>query len=156
VFVRSLVGAYTGAQIPFITFYPAVIVAALIGGLGPGILAAVLSSVAAWYFFIPSHLAWPGQREIAELLLFAFISGMDVAIAVVLTWLIERLILQQRNIRILLESAPTGRVTVLQSTLLPENAGSRRVRLRVHWGLEIEALGFPADPVQVLWLYLEG
>jgi PAS domain S-box-containing protein len=112
VFMRWLVGEYTGAQIPFITFYPAIIIAALIGGLGPGILATVLSSVAAWYFFIPSHLAWPGQREIVELLLFAVISGMDVAIAVVLTWLIERLVLQHRNIRILLESAPTGLVLV--------------------------------------------
>jgi PAS domain S-box-containing protein len=112
VFMRWLVGEYTGAQIPFITFYPAIIIAALIGGLWPGILATVLSSVAAWYLFIPSLLAWPGHREIVELFLFAVISGMDVAIAVLLTKLIERLVLQQRNIRILLESAPTGLVLV--------------------------------------------
>jgi PAS domain S-box-containing protein len=112
VFMRWLVGEYTGAQIPFITFYPAIIIAALIGGLWPGILATVLSSVAAWYLFIPSLFAWPGHREIVELFLFAVISGMDVAIAVLLTRLIERLVLQQRNIRILLESAPNGFVLV--------------------------------------------
>jgi PAS domain-containing protein len=112
VFMRWLVGEYTGAQIPFITFYPAIIIAALIGGLWPGVLATVLSSVAAWYLFIPSLLAWPGHREIVELFLFALISGMDVAIAVLLTRLIERLVLQQRNIRILLESAPNGFVLV--------------------------------------------
>ena len=104
VFGRWLVGNYTGAQIPFITFYPAIIIVALIGGLWPGILASVLSSVAAWYLFIPSLFVWPGQREIMEFLLFAIISAMDVAIAVLLTKLIERLIIQQRNIRILLKS----------------------------------------------------
>ena len=112
VFTRWLVGGYTGVQIPFITFYPAIIIAALIGGLWPGILATVLSSVAAWYLFIPSSFAWPSQHEIVQLLLFTFISGLDVAIAVLLTKLIERLILQQRNIRILLESAPNGFVLV--------------------------------------------
>jgi PAS domain S-box-containing protein len=112
VLMRALVGDYTGAQIPFITFYPAIIIAALIGGLGPGILATVLCSVAAWYLFIPSQLVWPGQREIVELVLFVVISGLDVAIAVILTLLVERLVLQQRNIRILLESAPNGLVLV--------------------------------------------
>lgn len=112
VFGRWLVGEYTGAQIPFITFYPAIILAALIGGLWPGILATVLSSAAAWYLFIPSRFSWPGQREIVELSLFIFISGLDVAIAVASTWLIERLVVQQRNISILLESAPNGFVLV--------------------------------------------
>src|SRR5664280_111341 len=33
----------------FITFYPAVILAALLGGLGPGLLASFVASVVAWY-----------------------------------------------------------------------------------------------------------
>lgn len=109
---RRLIADYVGVQIPFITFYPTIILAALIGGLWPGVLAAVLSSLAAWDFFIPSLSVWPRQREIVELLLFFFISGLDIAIAVVLTTLVERLILQQRNIRILLEAAPNGFVLV--------------------------------------------
>ena len=128
VFARWLVGEYTGAQIPFITFYPAIIIAALIGGLGPGILATVLSSVAAWYLFIPSHLAWPGQREIMELLLFALISGLDVAIAVLLSKLVDRLVLQQRNIRVLLESAPNGFVLVDErGTIKMVNASAEKL-----------------------------
>lgn len=66
VFMRWLVGGYTGVQIPFITFYPAIIIAALIGGLWPGILATVLSSVAAWYLFIPSGFGWPSQPKLSN------------------------------------------------------------------------------------------
>jgi PAS domain S-box-containing protein len=115
---RWLVAGYTGTQTPFITFYPAIIVAALVGGLWPGIFATVLASVAAWYLFIPSLSVWPGHREIVQLVLFIFISGLDVAIAVLLTALVERLILQQRNIRILLESAPNGFVLVDENGII--------------------------------------
>jgi two-component sensor histidine kinase len=41
---------------PFVTFIPAVMLAALFGGRRPGILVAMLSGVTAWYFFIrPFH-----------------------------------------------------------------------------------------------------
>ena len=50
IFVRGLVTELASIPTPFVTFYPAIIVAALIGGIGPGILATGLSSVAAWYF----------------------------------------------------------------------------------------------------------
>jgi PAS domain S-box-containing protein len=112
VLVRGLVGEHVGVQV-FTTFYPAIIIAALIGGLWPGILATVLSVIAAWYFVIPQFFTLKvGQHEIVEFLLFLFISGVDVAIAVLVSTLVERLVLQQRNIRILLESAPTGLVLV--------------------------------------------
>jgi two-component sensor histidine kinase len=42
---------YAGA--PFLTIYPAIILAALIGGRGPGFLAAVLAGGAQWALFIP-------------------------------------------------------------------------------------------------------
>ncbi|MGE3744055.1 MAG: DUF4118 domain-containing protein, partial [Geminicoccaceae bacterium] len=41
--MRWLVAHYVGPRVPFITFYPAIIVAALLGGLGPGIVATMLS-----------------------------------------------------------------------------------------------------------------
>jgi PAS domain S-box-containing protein len=112
VLVRKLVGEFTGVQV-FTTFYPAIIIAALIGGLWPGIFATVLSVVAAWYLVIPHFFTWTiGQRELVEFTLFVVISLIDVAIAVLLIWLVERLVIQQRNIRILLESAPNGFVLV--------------------------------------------
>jgi PAS domain S-box-containing protein len=125
VFVRWLVAEHAGEPSPFVTFYPAIIIVALIGGIGPGILATGLSSVAAWYILIPSFFSWPlGRHELVELLLFVFISGVDVAIAVLLTQLIERLVIQQRNIRLLLESAPNGFV------LVDENGAIKLVNAR--------------------------
>jgi PAS domain S-box-containing protein len=45
-----------GTRQPFLTFYPAVMLAALYGGLGAGMLTAALSSVLADYFFLqPVH-----------------------------------------------------------------------------------------------------
>lgn len=46
---------YAGS--PFLTIYPAVIVATLIGGRGPGFLAAILAGVSQWCLFIPA-LHW--------------------------------------------------------------------------------------------------
>jgi two-component sensor histidine kinase len=46
---------YAGA--PFLTIYPAIIVAALIGGRGPGFLAAILAGGSQWTLFIPK-LHW--------------------------------------------------------------------------------------------------
>ena len=40
---------------PFLTFFPAVIFTAYFAGLGPAVLCATLSGLAAWYFFIPPY-----------------------------------------------------------------------------------------------------
>ncbi len=37
---------------PFLTFYPAVLVAAFVGGRGPGLVAAALSGALAWYYLV--------------------------------------------------------------------------------------------------------
>src|SRR3954469_4994909 len=42
-----------GYHAPFMTFFPAVIASAYLGGLGPGLLATFLSAAAADYFFVP-------------------------------------------------------------------------------------------------------
>lgn len=46
---------YAGA--PFLTIYPAVILTTLVGGLGAGLLAAILAGVSQWGLFIPT-LHW--------------------------------------------------------------------------------------------------
>ena len=51
--VRLVLNYYMGAVAPYITFFPAVMFASWFGGLGPGILAATLSLLAADYFVIP-------------------------------------------------------------------------------------------------------
>jgi len=113
VLVRWFVGEYVGARIPFVTFYPAIVFATLIGGLWPGILATILSTVAAWLLFVPPYFSFAlGERELVQLLLFIVISGINVVIVGLLDALIRRLVIQQRNIRLLLDSAPNGFVLV--------------------------------------------
>src|ERR1051326_9043984 len=69
--LRWAVGAYAMEGIPFITYYAAIIVAALVGGLWPGIVSTALSAVLAWYLFLPPTGGWDlDQREMVSLLLF--------------------------------------------------------------------------------------
>jgi two-component sensor histidine kinase len=42
----------------FTTYYPAVVFAALISGAGPGIFAALLGGIIAWWAFLPPHFAF--------------------------------------------------------------------------------------------------
>lgn len=66
---------------PFLTFFPAVILTSFLVGLWPGILCATLSTLAAWYFFIPPAFtfAFNGPVMVA-LAFFIVIAGVDIAI----------------------------------------------------------------------------
>src|SRR5687768_12226431 len=50
-------------DVPFITLFPAILLAALVGGLWAGVIVAILSGIAAWYLFLPAadsfDLFWP-------------------------------------------------------------------------------------------------
>src|SRR5262245_61347933 len=64
--VRWAIGLFVGDVVPFATFFPAVLLAALFGGVGPGALAALLGGVIGWWAFLDPPMAWfpltPGQR----------------------------------------------------------------------------------------------
>jgi len=64
---------------PFLTFFPAAIVATFLGGRGPGFLCGLLSGLTAWYFFIsPAHsFKMDGQVAVA-LAFYAFVVVVDV------------------------------------------------------------------------------
>ncbi|KTF70542.1 sensor histidine kinase [Sphingomonas sp. HT-1] len=47
---------------PYLTFFPAVILSSFLFGRGPGIVAAVLCGLLAWYFFIPPFRSFGLQR----------------------------------------------------------------------------------------------
>jgi len=66
---------------PFLTFFPAIIVATFVAGAGPGSLCAVLSGLAALYFFIPptNALVLDYQSGVA-IAFFAFIVVVDILI----------------------------------------------------------------------------
>jgi PAS domain S-box-containing protein len=74
---HHLLNEYSGENLsPFILFYPAVMLSAWYGGLGPGLLATSLGLVLGYYLFIPPHHALFvfGVGDFLHLILFLFIS----------------------------------------------------------------------------------
>jgi two-component sensor histidine kinase len=63
--VRWVAGLWFEGIVPFATFFPAVLLAALIGGIGPGILAAIAGGLIGWWAFLPPSMTFfplkPGQ-----------------------------------------------------------------------------------------------
>ncbi len=51
--IRLALAGILGTSVPYITFFPAVICASWFGGLGPGLLASLLSTATAFYFLVP-------------------------------------------------------------------------------------------------------
>jgi PAS domain S-box-containing protein len=71
--LRGLLGAEFPGLVPFATFFPAVLIATLLGGLGPGLVATVLSALWAWLLLLqpPATLALPAGTGLVNLVLFA-------------------------------------------------------------------------------------
>jgi PAS domain S-box-containing protein len=96
-------------KVPFITFFPAIVLATLIGGLWPGVLATALSALAAWHFFLPAGDL--GERE-SLVAAFIFVSAINVVVVALLNAAVEHVVAHEENLRILIESSPTGIVVV--------------------------------------------
>ena len=71
-----------GGSFPFLTFFPAVLLAAWIAGLGPGLLAAALSVLAAWYWFLGAP-GWVGAMSSADAVAILFFSSVLLVVVVV-------------------------------------------------------------------------
>lgn len=105
--------------VPFLTYYPAIIIATLVGGLWPGVLATVLSSVAAVHLFLlPLFGPDPDQPQAVSLLLFIVVSGINVTVVALLDSAVERIMTQVQSERVLFNSAPTGIVVVDKQGLI--------------------------------------
>lgn len=83
---------------PFLTFFPAVMLTAFLGGTRQGVLCALLSTLAAWYWFIPPagtfHLDFQGAVALA---FFVFIIIVDILIIHLLNDALEEVTLRQQD-----------------------------------------------------------
>ena len=83
--MRWTLRAWFGDNVPYLQFFPAILVTAWYGGLGPGMLATALSALAAMYLFLPpAGLAIGGSPEIMSL-------GFFVATGLGISWLNHQL-----------------------------------------------------------------
>ncbi|MGG5888248.1 ATP-binding protein [Falsiroseomonas sp. HC035] len=67
---------------PFLTFFPAVLLATYFGGMGPGLVTGALSTTAAWYFFIAPYGSFNlvTTPEIIALVFFVAVVLVDVVV----------------------------------------------------------------------------
>ncbi len=93
---------------PYLTFFPAVILTTFLVGLGPGVVTAVLSGLAAWYFFIPPYetFALDGSSGLA-LAFYAVIVTVDIALIHGMQVTLARLREERRRTASLLEAQTT-------------------------------------------------
>jgi two-component system sensor kinase FixL len=82
---RYLARDSLGLKVPYLQFYPAILVAAWYGGFGPGVLTTLLAAAAAMYFFLPPA-GFAVQDPSDQLSL-----GIFVATGLVISWLNQRL-----------------------------------------------------------------
>jgi PAS domain S-box-containing protein len=89
--LRLVVDPYVIA-VPFLTFWPAVIITAVISGVGAGLLCVVLSAAAASFFVIRPHLSFyiEHRADVADLLLFLALACFSVVVITQLRDAIER------------------------------------------------------------------
>jgi two-component sensor histidine kinase len=79
--------------VPFITLFPAILLAALLGGIWVGLLVTIVSFLAGWYFFLPPYNSWtvetPGTPAI--LILFFLTAAIQLFVIDALNRTVDRL-----------------------------------------------------------------
>jgi hypothetical protein len=94
---------------PFVTYYPVIIIAALLGGFWTGVVSIACSAVLGWYVFLSAASPLMSATLTAgSLLLFVTLSLVDVAIAAIVNKAVIRLTEQEKNVRSLVEALPNG------------------------------------------------
>ena len=89
--LRFALEPHVTAGLPFITFFPAIILTTFLGGLGPGVVVAVAAGLVAWYFFLPPAFSFElGEKESASLVVFWLIAAMDVTLVHLLNRALDR------------------------------------------------------------------
>ena len=77
--LRYALRNWLGPNVPYLQFFPAILIAAWYGGLGPGVVATATASLAAMYFFLPpAGLAVGQPGDLVSLSLFVA-TGLGVA-----------------------------------------------------------------------------
>lgn len=89
--MRFLIGDALG-PFPFLTFFPAIILTALLGGVRPAILVTALSAFVAWYYFIPPFNSWTlPAHGLVGVGFFLLVAAFDIVLIEMLQRVVRRL-----------------------------------------------------------------
>jgi PAS domain S-box-containing protein len=104
---------------PFLTFYPAIILAAIVGGPGASLLAVIGSGFAADYFFLsPVHAFTWTPSALMSLAMFGIVALTQVGLVTLLNIAIDRLWRRADDTRFVLDAEPTGLIAVDEAGLV--------------------------------------
>ena len=74
--IRWAIGGLVEDRIPFTTYYPAILVATLLGGFWRGTLASTLSAAVAWWLFMsPAFGSSLDQAQLVSLITFVLVAS---------------------------------------------------------------------------------
>lgn len=139
--VRISLDLVTSQTLSFATFYPAVLLAALWGGLGPGITAVVLSTLAGWYAFMPPRWSFKAPDTDTEIsvTLFAICAILLVWIAMRYRQTLDKLHTEQQARELLIrelhhrnKNTLAVSQTIVNQTLKGESELARKINGRLN------------------------
>jgi PAS domain S-box-containing protein len=94
-FIRWAMGGLVHDRIPFTTYYPAIVVATLLGGFWLGILASILSATIAWWLFMPPTFELAlDAAQLTSLITFIFVCFLLVGTVTALNSAIDLLLVE--------------------------------------------------------------
>lgn len=118
---------------PFVTFFSAVVLSAFLGGLGPGVLAAVLGGLLSNYFLIPPEgdlrLTWPSG--VIAMGFYVFTVTVIVGLIQGMIWALERQRASDEALRRLnaeLEARVAERTAALTNEMAERTAAEAQLR----------------------------
>jgi len=94
-FIRWAMGGFVHDRIPFTTYYPAIVVATLLGGFWLGMLASILSAAIAWWLFMPPVFGLAlDAAQLTSLITFIFVCFLLVGTVTALNSAIDLLLVE--------------------------------------------------------------
>ncbi|WP_439548011.1 ATP-binding protein [Falsiroseomonas sp.] len=138
----ALAGVLPPAGFPFLTFFPAVLLATYFGGMGPGLLTGALSTLAAWYFFIPPvhSFALATTADVIAIGFFIAILLVDVLVIDFMNAAVNRLEEEKARSAGLAEELRRMNAS-LEDRVRLEVAAREAVQLKLAQDLRLRALG---------------
>lgn len=93
--IRWAIGGLVHDRIPFTTYYPAILVATLLGGFWRGTLASALSAVVAWWLFMsPSFGSALDQAQLVSLITFILVCLLLVGTVTAFNIVVDHLLVE--------------------------------------------------------------